>query len=75
MRKADCKIFGSLLRIQEVYAEAFSGEAPVLCKLKEIWGISGRLYGGNDRLLKKDTEKSGSGEYESIFQKMMDADL
>lgn len=70
------EIFGFLSRLQEVYTENFSGEIPVLWKMKEIWGHLGQgLYEGHDRLLKKIMKSRSLGEYENNLQRMMDADI
>lgn len=70
------EIFGFLSKLQAVYAENFSGEVPVLFKLKEIWGHLGQgLYAGHDKLLKKIMKSRSLGEYERNCRKMLEAEM
>ncbi len=64
-----------LYRLQEVYTEKFSGDIPVLYKMKEIWGHLGQgIYRDNDKLLKKIMKSRSLSEYEGYLQKMLETD-
>ncbi|MDO4203141.1 MAG: tRNA-dihydrouridine synthase family protein [Selenomonadaceae bacterium] len=67
------EVMGLLCRLQEVYTESFSGDIPVLYKMKELWGHLGQgLYKGNDKLLKKIMKSRSLSEYEKYFHQIME---
>ena len=69
------EIIGLLNRLQEVYTEKFSGDVPVLYKMKEIWGHLGQgIYRDNDKLLKKIMKSRSLQEYEGYMRKIVEAE-
>ena len=60
-------------RLYGAYREAFSGERPVLCRMKEIWSYLRRSLPGNERAWKALRKSSGLREYESAVRQMFEA--
>ena len=59
-------------RLYGAYREAFSGERPVLCRMKEIWSYLRRSLPGNERAWKALRKSSDLREYESAVRQMFE---
>lgn len=59
-----------LLRLREEYSQIFSGDTPVLFKMKEIWSYMRDLYPDNDRDIRKMLKSKTLKEY-SMYEKMI----
>ena len=53
------------------YTEAFSGDRPVLFKMKEIWFYLGDLYEDSEKLLKKIKKSQTIAEYKTIASTLL----
>lgn len=61
-----------LCRLQKDYSAIFSGQVPVLYKLKEIWCYLGQgLYAEKPKLIKKILKSKSLAEYESYMQQIL----
>ena len=53
------------------YTEAFSGDRPVLFKMKEIWFYMGSFYEDSEKLLKKIKKSQSIAEYKTIANTLL----
>ena len=53
------------------YTEAFSGDRPVLFKMKEIWVYLGNLYEDSEKFLKKIKKSQTIMEYKAIANTLL----
>jgi len=61
-----------LCKLQKDYAAIYSGQIPVLYKLKEIWCYLGLgIYADKPKLLKKILKSKSLAEYESYMQQIL----
>lgn len=66
------EVYAMLCKLKEDYSREFSGQTPVLYKLKEIWTYLGQgIYQDNDKLLKKLMKSKSISEYEVYMKQIL----
>lgn len=66
------EVFNMLCELQNNYADKFSGQLPVLYKMKEIWAYLGQgLYEENNKLFKKIMKCKSLSEYECYMKQIL----
>jgi len=66
------EVYGMLCKLKKDYSAVFSGQIPVLYKLKEIWTYLGQgIYKDQDKLIKKIMKCKTLSEYDVYVQNIL----
>lgn len=68
---ASKELYDFLNRVREDYEREFSGETPVLFKLKELWSYLGSSYADREREVKKIIKSKSLQEYDTYVKAIL----
>lgn len=70
-RATNEEIYNMLCKLREGYYKSFSGQTPVLFKMKEIWSYLSSSYPNDDKLIKKLMKSKSLSEYDTYVKMIL----